>query len=201
MRSASGCRSSLLCGASPARRRRWRTRAGSHVRWPDAGRSARVRAPRLSRPAPLVIGRPARAPCDRGAVAAGGPDRASPRASSGGAGDAARRSSPASRSPCRQPPRDPFRGPPVHSGRGAMRSSSQPSGCPMAARGAPRTDRGWAAGLRLAAIALVGHPRPEEFVAEFSGSDRTVADYLLAEVLERQRRGPASAAGPRSSNA
>jgi LuxR family maltose regulon positive regulatory protein len=48
-----------------------------------------------------------------------------------------------------------------------------------------RTD-GWAAGLRLATIALVGHPRPEQFVAAFSGSDRTVADYLLAEVLERQ---------------
>jgi LuxR family maltose regulon positive regulatory protein len=45
---------------------------------------------------------------------------------------------------------------------------------------------GWAAGLRLASIALVDHPQPEQFVAAFSGSDRTVADYLLAEVLERQ---------------
>jgi ATP/maltotriose-dependent transcriptional regulator MalT len=45
---------------------------------------------------------------------------------------------------------------------------------------------GWAAGLRLAAIALVGQPDPERFVAEFSGSDRTVAEYLLAEMLERQ---------------
>jgi LuxR family maltose regulon positive regulatory protein len=45
---------------------------------------------------------------------------------------------------------------------------------------------GWAAGLRLAAISLAGHPEPERFVAEFSGSDRTVAEYLLAEVLERQ---------------
>jgi LuxR family transcriptional regulator, maltose regulon positive regulatory protein len=45
---------------------------------------------------------------------------------------------------------------------------------------------GWAAGLRLAAISLVGHPDPERFVAEFSGSDRTVAEYLLAEMLERQ---------------
>ena len=45
---------------------------------------------------------------------------------------------------------------------------------------------GWAAGLRLAAIALAGHPEPERFVAEFSGSERTVADYLLAEVLDRQ---------------
>jgi LuxR family maltose regulon positive regulatory protein len=45
---------------------------------------------------------------------------------------------------------------------------------------------GWAAGLRLAAISLAGHPDPEQFVAEFSGSDRTVAEYLVAEMLERQ---------------
>ena len=44
---------------------------------------------------------------------------------------------------------------------------------------------GWAAGLRLAAISLSGHPDPERFVAEFSGSDRTVAEYLVAEMLER----------------
>jgi LuxR family transcriptional regulator, maltose regulon positive regulatory protein len=45
---------------------------------------------------------------------------------------------------------------------------------------------GWAAGLRLAALSLAGHPDPERFVAEFSGSDRTVAEYLLAELLDRQ---------------
>src|SRR5207245_11147421 len=45
---------------------------------------------------------------------------------------------------------------------------------------------GWAAGLRLAAISLAEHPDPERFVAEFSGSDRTVAEYLLAEMLDRQ---------------
>ncbi|MBO0815557.1 MAG: LuxR family transcriptional regulator, partial [Actinobacteria bacterium] len=45
---------------------------------------------------------------------------------------------------------------------------------------------GWAAGLRLAALALAGHEDPERFAAEFSGSERTVAEYLLAEVLERQ---------------
>jgi LuxR family transcriptional regulator, maltose regulon positive regulatory protein len=45
---------------------------------------------------------------------------------------------------------------------------------------------GWAAGLRLAAIALAGHPDPERFVAEFSGTHRTVAEYLLAELLDRQ---------------
>ena len=45
---------------------------------------------------------------------------------------------------------------------------------------------GWAAGLRLAALSLAGHPDPERFAADFSGSERTVAEYLLAEVLERQ---------------
>ena len=45
---------------------------------------------------------------------------------------------------------------------------------------------GWAAGLRLAAISLAAHPDPERFVSEFSGSERTVAGYLLAEVLENQ---------------
>jgi LuxR family maltose regulon positive regulatory protein len=45
---------------------------------------------------------------------------------------------------------------------------------------------GWAAGLRLAAISLASSPDPERFVAEFSGSSRTVAEYLLAEMLECQ---------------
>jgi LuxR family maltose regulon positive regulatory protein len=45
---------------------------------------------------------------------------------------------------------------------------------------------GWPAGVRLAAISLAAHPDPERFVSEFSGSERNVAGYLLAEVLERQ---------------
>jgi len=45
---------------------------------------------------------------------------------------------------------------------------------------------GWAAGLRLAALSLAGRQDPERFVAEFSGSDRTVAEYLMAEMLDRQ---------------
>jgi LuxR family transcriptional regulator, maltose regulon positive regulatory protein len=45
---------------------------------------------------------------------------------------------------------------------------------------------GWAAGIRLAAISFAEHPDPERFVAEFSGSNRTVADYLIGELLERQ---------------
>ena len=53
---------------------------------------------------------------------------------------------------------------------------------------------GWAAGLRLAALSLAGHPDPERFAAEFSGSERTVAEYLLAEVLDRQTEAGAAAA-------
>ena len=45
---------------------------------------------------------------------------------------------------------------------------------------------GWAAGLRLAAMSLTDHPDPERFVKDFSGSERTVAGYLVAEVLDRQ---------------
>jgi LuxR family maltose regulon positive regulatory protein len=45
---------------------------------------------------------------------------------------------------------------------------------------------GWAAGLRLAALSLARHAAPARFVAEFSGSERTVADYLLDEVLASQ---------------
>lgn len=45
---------------------------------------------------------------------------------------------------------------------------------------------GWAVGLRLAALSLAGHRDPERFAAEFSGSERTVTEYLLAEVLDQQ---------------
>ena len=45
---------------------------------------------------------------------------------------------------------------------------------------------GWVAGLRLAALSLAGENDPERFAADFSGSERTVAEYLLAEVLDRQ---------------
>ena len=53
---------------------------------------------------------------------------------------------------------------------------------------------GWVAGLRLAALALAGGADPARFAAEFSGSERTVAEYLLAEVLDRQSEPGAAAA-------
>jgi LuxR family transcriptional regulator, maltose regulon positive regulatory protein len=49
-----------------------------------------------------------------------------------------------------------------------------------------RRTEGWVAGLRLAALSLAGHPDPVRFAEEFSGSERTVAEYLLAEVLDQQ---------------
>jgi LuxR family maltose regulon positive regulatory protein len=45
---------------------------------------------------------------------------------------------------------------------------------------------GWAAGLQLAGLALRDRPDPAAFVAAFGGGHRLVADYLMAEVLERQ---------------
>src|SRR5690606_31188198 len=40
--------------------------------------------------------------------------------------------------------------------------------------------------LRLAALSLARHDDPDQFAADFSGSEQTVAEYLLAEVLDRQ---------------
>ncbi|HKQ02375.1 MAG TPA: LuxR family transcriptional regulator, partial [Actinomycetes bacterium] len=45
---------------------------------------------------------------------------------------------------------------------------------------------GWAAGLQLAGLALRDRPDPGAFVTAFTGEHRLVADYLMAEVLERQ---------------
>ncbi len=48
---------------------------------------------------------------------------------------------------------------------------------------------GWAAALRLAALSLHGHPEPARFVAELTGTDHAVADYLVSEILARQPPG------------
>ena len=45
---------------------------------------------------------------------------------------------------------------------------------------------GWAAGLQLAALSLQGQPDPHAFVQAFTGDDRQIVDYLMAEVLGRQ---------------
>jgi LuxR family transcriptional regulator, maltose regulon positive regulatory protein len=45
---------------------------------------------------------------------------------------------------------------------------------------------GWAAGLRLAALSLQASDDVEELIRTFAGDERTVADYLVEEVLQRQ---------------
>ena len=49
-----------------------------------------------------------------------------------------------------------------------------------------RTD-GWVVGLQLAAISLQQVPDVGRAIESFAGSDRIVAEYLMEEVIERQR--------------
>jgi LuxR family maltose regulon positive regulatory protein len=50
-----------------------------------------------------------------------------------------------------------------------------------------RRAEGWAAGLRLAATTLLDRPDRERVMAELAGDNVNVAEYLLAEVLSRER--------------
>ena len=45
---------------------------------------------------------------------------------------------------------------------------------------------GWAAGVRLAALSLDGHPDPEQFVKELDAEDSAITGYLVEEVLNAQ---------------
>ena len=49
-----------------------------------------------------------------------------------------------------------------------------------------RRTEGWIAGLQLAALSMQGRDDLQEFVQEFSGSNRYVLDYLAQEVFEKQ---------------
>jgi LuxR family transcriptional regulator, maltose regulon positive regulatory protein len=49
-----------------------------------------------------------------------------------------------------------------------------------------RRGEGWAAGLRLAAISMDGHPDPGQFVKELEAEDGPIAGYLIDEVLNHQ---------------
>ncbi|EFL35925.1 LOW QUALITY PROTEIN: LuxR family transcriptional regulator, partial [Streptomyces viridochromogenes DSM 40736] len=49
--------------------------------------------------------------------------------------------------------------------------------------------QGWAAGLSLCALAARQGPDPQAYVKQFEADHSTVADYLLAEVLDRQPPG------------
>ncbi|MFI5965814.1 LuxR C-terminal-related transcriptional regulator [Streptomyces asoensis] len=55
-----------------------------------------------------------------------------------------------------------------------------------ATEGLVERTRGWAAGLRLCALAAREDPNPETYLKEFEADHSTVADFLLAEVLRRQ---------------
>lgn len=55
-----------------------------------------------------------------------------------------------------------------------------------AARALVDRTRGWAAGLRLCALAARENPDPEAYLKEFEADRSVVADFLLAEVLKRQ---------------
>ena len=48
------------------------------------------------------------------------------------------------------------------------------------------TGEGWAAGLRMAAMSMAGHPDPEQFVKNLNAEDSAVAGYLVQEVLNVQ---------------
>jgi LuxR family transcriptional regulator, maltose regulon positive regulatory protein len=43
---------------------------------------------------------------------------------------------------------------------------------------------GWAAGLRLAAVSVAAADDPVEFISAFEGDERSVADYLFAEIIQ-----------------
>lgn len=45
---------------------------------------------------------------------------------------------------------------------------------------------GWAAGLRLASLALQKHADASRFISQFTGSHHSVLEYLLSDVLEHQ---------------
>jgi LuxR family maltose regulon positive regulatory protein len=45
---------------------------------------------------------------------------------------------------------------------------------------------GWAAGLRMAAMSMAGHPDPVQFVKNLTAEDNAVAGYLVEEVLNVQ---------------
>lgn len=74
--------------------------------------------------------------------------------------------------------------------------SAPESGLLLAHHGIKLSDRGlacltgrtegWAAGVRLAALSLDGHPDPEQFVKELDAEDSAITGYLVAEVLNAQ---------------
>jgi LuxR family transcriptional regulator, maltose regulon positive regulatory protein len=46
------------------------------------------------------------------------------------------------------------------------------------------SSEGWAAGLRMAAVSMAGHPDPEQFVRNLIAEDRAITGYLMEQVLD-----------------
>jgi LuxR family transcriptional regulator, maltose regulon positive regulatory protein len=62
-------------------------------------------------------------------------------------------------------------------------------GCTLKASSLGRLTReteGWAAGLRLAAISMAGHPAPDQLVHELVTEDSALTGYLMQEVFDAQ---------------
>ncbi|HZC41884.1 MAG TPA: AAA family ATPase, partial [Streptosporangiaceae bacterium] len=60
---------------------------------------------------------------------------------------------------------------------------------PAALAALTERNEGWAAGLRLAALSMRGHPDPDQFVKEFSAEDSAILGYLVDEVLDSEPAG------------
>ena len=69
---------------------------------------------------------------------------------------------------------------------GLLLSHHDISMSPAAVQRLTERTEGWAAGLRLAALSLDGHPDPEQFVKELEAEDSAVTSYLVDEVLNAQ---------------
>ena len=65
--------------------------------------------------------------------------------------------------------------------------TGRPLGIDSVATLVARTE-GWAAGLQLAGMTLRLYDDADEFITQFSGDDRLIADYLSEEVLQAQPR-------------
>ena len=186
-----------LRAAGPPVGRSGRPPAAGRRRRGPAGRRGRRRVPRRCAGHPRVPGaprprRPARADRPRGAARSHPADPPQP-------ARACSWSSPAGWIPRSRSPGSGWRD-------GCTRSAPTPSGSPSTTP--PRCSRppastltpaqvadlharteGWAAGLRLAALALRRSDDPAAFLTSFSGDERSVAEYLTGRDPRRPRPG------------
>ena len=72
--------------------------------------------------------------------------------------------------------------------------------CPSLVADVTARTQGWAAGLRFAAMALIHRSDREAVVRELHGDSGTVAEYLLAEVLNAHHSPPVTCCCARASS-